>query len=238
MSARDGCICCFVHKNFKPDQTNKPSVLSKLFARVGHLLTNSCVQLSVLLATLVFLAIGIWGTMSLTQVCTIGFPTRIKLFRMDICRSTSQNGFSRPIQKLPNGLKWRIVSTQNSESQDTLWSRKSTFLRSLRILICWWTDWQPRTFTTQLGTWRSTAKFSLGTPASGNFINDSTSFLFPAVFQGKSPYNNLSTLTVKNKNNLLRLRLDPWFSRWWVVRLVTLCWLCLTEFNLHNLIFN
>ena len=70
MSARDGCICCFVHKNFKPDQTNKPSMLSKLFARVGLFLTNRCVQLSVILATLVFLAIGIWGTMSLTQVRT------------------------------------------------------------------------------------------------------------------------------------------------------------------------
>ena len=79
MSARDGCICCFVHKNFKPDQSNKPAVLSKLFGKVGLLLTNTCVQLSVLLVTLVFLAIGIWGTMSLTQVCTSGSLTRIKL---------------------------------------------------------------------------------------------------------------------------------------------------------------
>ena len=77
MSARDGCICCFVHKNFKPDQSNKPAVLSKLFGKVGLLLTNTCVQLSVLLVTLVFLAIGIWGTMSLTQVCTSGSLTRI-----------------------------------------------------------------------------------------------------------------------------------------------------------------
>ena len=68
MSARDGCLCCLTHKNFKPDQSNKPSVLSKLFGRVGLALTNSYVQLSVLLATLGFLAIGIWGTLSLTQV--------------------------------------------------------------------------------------------------------------------------------------------------------------------------
>ena len=69
MSARDGCICCFTHKNFKPDQSNKPSILSSLFGRVGLLLTNKCVQLAVMLATAVFLAIGVWGTLSLTQVC-------------------------------------------------------------------------------------------------------------------------------------------------------------------------
>ena len=186
MSARDGCICCLHHKNFKPDQSNKPSVLSSLFARLGLFLTNKCVQLVVMLVTVIFLAIGIWGTMSLTQVRSRRGPgsSRDKT-RVDICRSTNLSGFSRPIQKLPNGLKWRIVSTLNSESQATLWSRKSTFPRSLTILICWWTDWALLPSTTRLAAWRSTAKLGLGTPASGNFINDSTSFLFPAVFQGK-----------------------------------------------------
>ena len=70
MSARDGCICCLTHKNFKPDQSHKPSILSSLFGRLGLLLTNKCVQLAVMLATTVFLAIGMWGTLSLTQVCS------------------------------------------------------------------------------------------------------------------------------------------------------------------------
>ena len=106
MSARDGCICCLHHKNFKPDQSNKPSVLSSLFARLGLFLTNKCVQLVVMLATVIFLAIGIWGTMSLTQVRSRRGPgsSRVKT-GVDICRSTNLNGFSRPIQKLPNGLK-------------------------------------------------------------------------------------------------------------------------------------
>lgn len=31
---RDGCLCCIVHSNFKPEQTQRPSVLNKLFAKV------------------------------------------------------------------------------------------------------------------------------------------------------------------------------------------------------------
>ena len=68
----DGCICCLEHKTFKPDQTAaKPSLLNKMFGRVGLVLTNTCVQLAVILATGIFLSIGIWGTMSLTQVLSL-----------------------------------------------------------------------------------------------------------------------------------------------------------------------
>ena len=50
-----------VHKNFKPDQTSRrPSFLNKLLGRFGLILTNSWVQLVVILATGVFLSIGVY----------------------------------------------------------------------------------------------------------------------------------------------------------------------------------
>ena len=67
-----------VHKNFKPDQTSRrPSFLNKLLGRFGLILTNSWVQLVVILATGVFLSIGVWGTMSLTQVVVRGWRWRV-----------------------------------------------------------------------------------------------------------------------------------------------------------------
>jgi len=64
---RDGCLCCIVHSNFKPEQTQRPSVLNKLFAKVGLILTNRLVQLTVILMTGGLLSIGLWGTLSLSQ---------------------------------------------------------------------------------------------------------------------------------------------------------------------------
>ena len=67
-----------VHKNFKPDQTSRrPSFLNKLLGRFGLILTNFWVQLVVILATGVFLSIGVWGTMSLTQVVVRGWRWRV-----------------------------------------------------------------------------------------------------------------------------------------------------------------
>ena len=65
---RDGCLCCLVHNNFKPEQSTKRSFLSVVFGKVGETLTNKCVQLIIILLTGFFLSIGIWGAMSLTQV--------------------------------------------------------------------------------------------------------------------------------------------------------------------------
>lgn len=67
-----------VHKNFKPDQTiQRASFLNKLLGRFGLILTNFWVQLVVILATGVFLSIGVWGTMSLTQVVVRGWRWRV-----------------------------------------------------------------------------------------------------------------------------------------------------------------
>ena len=67
-----------VHKNFKPDQNSqRASFLNKLLGRFGLILTNSWVQLVVILATGVFLSIGVWGTMSLTQVVVRGRRWRV-----------------------------------------------------------------------------------------------------------------------------------------------------------------
>lgn len=65
---RDGCLCCLVHNNFKPEQSTKRSFLSVVFGKVGQTLTNKCVQFIIILMTGFFLSIGIWGAMSLTQV--------------------------------------------------------------------------------------------------------------------------------------------------------------------------
>ena len=68
---KDGCLCCIVHNNFKPDQTVKKSVLNVIFGKVGKILTYTIVQVSVLLLTVIFFAIGLWGMLSLTQVVWI-----------------------------------------------------------------------------------------------------------------------------------------------------------------------
>jgi len=64
---KDGCLCCIVHNNFKPEQTTKKSVLNVIFGKVGNILTYTVVQVSVILLTVVFFAIGLWGMLSLTQ---------------------------------------------------------------------------------------------------------------------------------------------------------------------------
>merc|ERR1719336_2068374 len=64
---KDGCLCCIVHNNFKPEQTTKKSVLNVIFGKVGNILTYTIVQVSVILLTVVFFAIGLWGMLSLTQ---------------------------------------------------------------------------------------------------------------------------------------------------------------------------
>lgn len=66
-SQRDGCICCYTHKNFKSFEFSRRSFLNKLFAYIGVLLTNRIVQCIVMLMTGVFLVFGMWGTLSLTQ---------------------------------------------------------------------------------------------------------------------------------------------------------------------------
>eukprot|EP00092_Neocalanus_flemingeri_P006866 GFUD01007412.1.p1 GENE.GFUD01007412.1~~GFUD01007412.1.p1 ORF type:complete len:1065 (+),score=241.14 GFUD01007412.1:250-3444(+) len=64
---RDGCICCFTHKNFKSFEFSNRSFLNKVFAYIGVLLTKRLVQCVVMLMTAVFLVFGMWGTLSLTQ---------------------------------------------------------------------------------------------------------------------------------------------------------------------------
>jgi len=66
-SQRDGCICCYKHKNLKPFEFSKRSFLNKIFAYIGVLLTNRIVQCVVMLMTATFLVFGMWGTLSLTQ---------------------------------------------------------------------------------------------------------------------------------------------------------------------------
>ena len=72
---KDGCLCCIVHNNFKPEQTTKKSVLNVIFGKVGNILTYTVVQVSVILLTVVFFAIGLWGMLSLTQV-TLGLKVK------------------------------------------------------------------------------------------------------------------------------------------------------------------
>jgi len=68
VAKRDGCLCCIVHNNFKPENhSNEKSYLNRIFAQVGKLLTFNSVKIIVILLCVTFLSIGIWGTMSLTQ---------------------------------------------------------------------------------------------------------------------------------------------------------------------------
>ena len=65
---RDGCLCCIVHTNFKSEQSKNTSMLNKIFGQVGKLLTKNLVKVVVIVLSVLFLSIGIWGTLSLTQV--------------------------------------------------------------------------------------------------------------------------------------------------------------------------
>jgi len=65
---RDGCFCCITHKTFKRSTSlRKRSVLNSVFAQIGNQLTKWYVQAAVIGLTLSFIAVGIWGTLSLTQ---------------------------------------------------------------------------------------------------------------------------------------------------------------------------
>jgi len=64
---RDGCICCYTHKNFKSFEFSNRSFLNKLFAIIGVILTNRIAQCIVMLMTGIFMVFGMWGTLSLTQ---------------------------------------------------------------------------------------------------------------------------------------------------------------------------
>jgi len=66
-SHRDGCICCYVHKNFKSFDFSKGSWLNKAFRFIGNLLLKKLVQVIILTATVGFLVGGIWGIMYLQQ---------------------------------------------------------------------------------------------------------------------------------------------------------------------------
>ena len=66
-SHRDGCLCCFTHKNFKSYEFSKGSWLNKAFRVIGNLLLKRIVQILILSATTVFLVGGIWGTLLLQQ---------------------------------------------------------------------------------------------------------------------------------------------------------------------------
>ena len=66
-SHRDGCICCYTHKNFKSYEFSKGSWLNKAFRVIGKLILKRPVQLLILSATTGFLVGGIWGTLLLQQ---------------------------------------------------------------------------------------------------------------------------------------------------------------------------
>ena len=66
-SHRDGCLCCFTHKNFKSYEFSKGSWLNKAFRVIGNLLLKRIVQILILSATTGFLVGGIWGTLLLQQ---------------------------------------------------------------------------------------------------------------------------------------------------------------------------
>ena len=65
---RDGCLCCFVHKQFKSYEFSKGSWLNKAFGVIGSLIVKRSVQIFILIATTLFLTGGIWGTSLLQQV--------------------------------------------------------------------------------------------------------------------------------------------------------------------------
>merc|ERR1719397_420193 len=56
---RDGCLCCFVHKNFKSYEFSKGSWLNKAFGFIGSLLVKRIVQIFILIATAMCLVGGI-----------------------------------------------------------------------------------------------------------------------------------------------------------------------------------
>jgi len=64
---RDGCFCCYTHKNFKSYEFSKGSWLNKVFSHIGQLLTRRPVQAFILLTTAGFVSGGIWGTLLLQQ---------------------------------------------------------------------------------------------------------------------------------------------------------------------------
>ena len=64
---RDGCLCCYTHKNFKSYEFSKGSWLNKAFGFIGSLLLKRGVQILILSATAAFLAGGLWGTSQLQQ---------------------------------------------------------------------------------------------------------------------------------------------------------------------------
>jgi len=64
---RDGCLCCYTHKNFQSYEFSKGSLLNKAFAYIGILLTKKIVQAIILLLTGGFLVGGVWGALNLTQ---------------------------------------------------------------------------------------------------------------------------------------------------------------------------
>ena len=65
---RDGCICCYTHKNFKSFDFSKGSLLNKAFAYIGVLITKKWVQALILTLTGGFIVGGVWGTLYLRQV--------------------------------------------------------------------------------------------------------------------------------------------------------------------------
>lgn len=65
---RDGCLCCYTHKDFKGGlDFSKESLMNKVFGHIGRLLTKWYAQLFVISLTVGFIVVGIWGTLSLTQ---------------------------------------------------------------------------------------------------------------------------------------------------------------------------
>jgi predicted RND superfamily exporter protein len=67
LSHRDGCICCYTHKNFESYEFSKVSLLNTVFKFIGHLIIKRWFQVVVILATGVMMVFGLWGTLSLTQ---------------------------------------------------------------------------------------------------------------------------------------------------------------------------
>jgi len=64
---RDGCLCCYVHKNFTPYEFSQKSALNTAFKFIGERVVQRWFQALVLLVSAGALVGGIWGTCFLTQ---------------------------------------------------------------------------------------------------------------------------------------------------------------------------
>ena len=65
-SVRDGFLCCYEHKNWKPNKCSQKSILNLCFIQYGKLLIKWPIKVIVICMTLSFLGLGIYGASQLT----------------------------------------------------------------------------------------------------------------------------------------------------------------------------